>query len=100
VQRANEAEGQFRLARRSVDELFRLSEEELAYNPGTEVLRRRLLTSVLSYYQEFIERRRGDPGGQEELLETSRRVEKILADLAVVRAAGPAQLAEPVGRTR
>jgi serine/threonine protein kinase len=87
-QRADEAEAQFRLARRSVDELFRLSEEELANNPGAEALRRRLLTSVLSYYQEFIERRRDDLGAQEGLLETSKRVEKILADLAVLRAAG------------
>ena len=87
-QRANEAEAEFRLARRSVDELFRVSEEELAYNPGAESLRRRLLTLVLSYYQEFIERRRGDPAAQEELREASKRVEKILADLAAVRAAG------------
>jgi hypothetical protein len=91
-QRADEAEAQFRLARRSVDELFRVSEEELASNPGAEALRRRLLTSVLSYYQEFIERRRGDPGAQESLRETSKRVEKILADLAVLRAAGQLNL--------
>jgi serine/threonine protein kinase len=91
-QRADEAEAQFRLARRSVDELFRVSEEELAYNPGAEALRRRLLTSVLSYYQEFTERRRGDPGAQEGLRETSKRVEKILADLAALRAAGQLNL--------
>jgi hypothetical protein len=91
-QRADEADAEFRLARRSVDELFRVSEEELASNPGAEALRRRLLTSVLSYYQEFIERRRGDPGAQEGLLETSKRVEKILADLAVLRAAGQLNL--------
>jgi serine/threonine protein kinase len=91
-QRADEAEAQFRLGRRSVDELFRVSEEELAYNPGAEALRRRLLTSVLSYYQEFIERRRGDPGAQEGLLETSKRVEKILTNLAVLRAAGQLNL--------
>ncbi len=91
-QRADEAEAQHRLARRSVDELFRVSEEELAENPGTEALRRRLLTSVLAYYQEFIARSRDDPGAQESLMETSRRVEKILADLAVLRAAGQLNL--------
>jgi serine/threonine protein kinase len=91
-QRADEAEAQFRLARRSVDELFRVSEEELAYNPGAEALRRRLLTSVLSYYQEFMQRRRDDPEAQESLLETSKRVEKILADLALLRAAGQLNL--------
>ena len=91
-QRADEAEAQFRLARRSVDELFRLSEVELAHNPGAQALRRRLLTSVLSYYQEFIDRRRDDPWAQEDLLETSKRAEKILADLAVLRAAGQLNL--------
>ena len=91
-QRADEAEAQFRLARRSVDELFRVSEEELAYNPGAEALRSRLLTSVLAYYQEFIERRRDDPDAQVGLLETSKRVEEILADLAVLRAAGQLNL--------
>jgi hypothetical protein len=90
-QRANEAEAQFRLARRSVDELLRVSEEELAHNPGAEALRRRLLTSVLAYYQEFIERRRGDRG-EEGLLETRKRVEKILADLAVLRASAQLNL--------
>ncbi len=86
--RADEAEAQFLLARRSVDELFRVSEHELADWPGTEALRKRLLTSVLSYYQEFIEQRRDDPGGHADLLEVRKRVEKILADLAVLRAAG------------
>jgi serine/threonine protein kinase len=91
-QRADEAEAEFRLARRSVDELFRVSEEELARNPGAEALRQRLLTSVLSYYQEFIERRRGDPRAQEELREASKRAEKILANLAAVRAGGQINL--------
>jgi serine/threonine protein kinase len=91
-QRADEAEAQFRLARRSVDELFRVSEEELAQNPGAQALRRRLLAMVLSYYQEFIDRRADDPRAQEGLLETRRQVEKILADLAVLRAAGQLNL--------
>ena len=87
-QRAVEAEAQFRLARRSVDELIEVSEEELAHRPGMEAIRKRLLTSALAYYQEFIEQRRNDPDAQAELRDTSRRVENILADLAVLRAAG------------
>jgi hypothetical protein len=51
-------------------------------------LRKRLLTSALDYYQEFLHQRQYDPGAQAELLDTTRRVEKILADLAVLRAAG------------
>lgn len=87
-QRAEEAEARFRLARRSVDELIRVSEEELAHRPGMEGLRKRLLTSALAYYQDFIGQRGSDPAAQAELRDTSRRVETILADLAVLRAAG------------
>lgn len=86
-QRAEEAETRFVLARRAVDELFRVSEEELADRPGMETLRRRLLRSALAYYQEFLAERRDDPAARAELLETTRRVEKILADLGALRAA-------------
>jgi serine/threonine protein kinase len=86
-QRAEEAEARLVLARRAVDELFRVSEEELSDRPGTEMLRKRLLRTALAYYQEFLAERRDDPGAQAELLETTQRVEKILADLAVLRAA-------------
>lgn len=84
--RADEAETQYKLARRSVDELFRVSEEELIDQPGTDSLRARLLTSVLSYYQEFLNQRREDKDGQVGLIETQNRVEKILSDLAAIRA--------------
>ena len=53
-----------------------------------EGLRKRLLASALAYYQEFIEQRRNNPGSQAELRDTTQRVETILADLAVLRAAG------------
>ncbi len=87
-QHASEAEARFRLARRSVDDLIRVSEEELAHRPGMEGLRKRLLASALAYYKEFIEQRTSDPAAQAELRDTTRRVETILADLAVLRAAG------------
>ncbi len=85
-QRAEEAESRFRLARRSADELIQVSEDELARRPGTEAIRKRLLTSALAYYQEFIELRRDDADAQAELRDTKRKVERILADLAVLRA--------------
>ncbi|WP_406694259.1 protein kinase [Singulisphaera sp. Ch08] len=87
-QRAEEAEARFRLARRAVDELIQVSEEELAHRPGMAGLRKRLLASALAYYREFVEQRRSDPDAQAELRDTTRRVETILADLAVLRAAG------------
>jgi hypothetical protein len=86
-QRAEEAEARFRLALRSVDEMFRISQEELAERPGLEGLRRRLLWSVLAFYQEFLEQPRDDPQAQADLLDAKRRVEQVLADLAVLRAA-------------
>jgi serine/threonine protein kinase len=86
--RAQEAEARFGLARRAVDELIRASEEELVHRPGMEGLRKRLLTTALAYYREFIEQRGNDPDAQAELRDTTRRVETILADLAVLRAAG------------
>src|SRR5207302_169763 len=73
-QRAVEAEARFRLARRSVDEMFRVSQEELADRPGLEGLRKRLLWSVLAYYQEFLEQRRDDPEGRADLLSAKPRV--------------------------
>jgi serine/threonine protein kinase len=85
--RAEEADARFQLARRSVDEMIRISEEELADRPGWEGPRKRLLRSALAYYQEFIEQRQDDPVAQADLLDTKQRVEKILADLAVLRAA-------------
>ena len=86
-QRAEEAESRFRLARRSVDEMFRISQEELADRPGLEGLRKRLLGSVLAYYQEFLEQRRDDPEARADLLDAKQRVEAVVADLAVLRAA-------------
>src|SRR5262249_39092836 len=72
-QRAEEAEARLRLLRRSVDEMFQVSEEELADRPGMEVVRKRLLLSALAYYQEIVEQSRGDPDAQAELLATTRR---------------------------
>ncbi|HEY1187228.1 MAG TPA: serine/threonine-protein kinase [Gemmata sp.] len=86
-QRAEEAEARLALARRAVDELFRVSEEELADRPGMEALRKRLLRSALAYYQEFLAERRDDPEARAELVATTARVEQILADLASLRAA-------------
>jgi hypothetical protein len=86
-QRAEEAEARFRLARRCVDEMFRISQEELADLPTLQGPRKRLLRSVLGYYQEFLEQRRDDAEARADLLDAKQRVENILADLAVLRAA-------------
>lgn len=86
--RAQEAEERFRLAQRSADEMIRLAEEELADQPHLQGTRKRLLESALAYYQELIELRRHDPGAQAELAATRDRVQRMLADLAVLQGAG------------
>jgi serine/threonine protein kinase len=99
--RAEEAESRLHLARRAVDELVQVSEEELADRPGMEGVRKRLLRSALAYYEEFIGQRREDPRAQAELVDARLRVANILTDLAVLHAASklhllnqPAVLAE------
>ena len=86
-QRAEEAELRFRLARRSVDDMIQISEEEITDKLHYQGLRKRLLESALAYYHEFIEQRRDDPTAQADLLATQDRVKQILADLAVLQGA-------------
>jgi serine/threonine protein kinase len=85
--RAEEAESRLKLARRAVDELLRISEEELADRPEMAILRKRVLRSALAFYQEFLAERHEDPQAKAELLETANRVEKILTDLEILRSA-------------
>jgi hypothetical protein len=87
-ERAAEAEERFELAREAADALIRASEEELADRPFLEGPRQRLLEAALVYYQKFIEQRQDDPEAQAELVATQERIKKVLADLAVLRAAG------------
>ncbi len=84
-QKAEEAVESLRLARRSVDEMIRIGEEELPDKPQTESARRRLAESALAYYQEFIDQARNDPAARADLLATQGRVKKILDDLAVMQ---------------
>jgi serine/threonine protein kinase len=86
-QRAEEAEERFRLHRQSVDDMIKISEQELADKPHLDGLRKRLLESALVYYQEFIKQRHDDPRAHADLVATQERVKKILSDLAVLQGA-------------
>src|SRR5262249_51048713 len=86
-QRAQEAQERFLLARESVDEMVKISQEELADSPPLQELRRRLLESSLDYYQKLIDQRRDDPAAQAELATTQKSVQQILDDLAVLQGA-------------
>jgi serine/threonine protein kinase len=83
--RANEAERQYQQARRIVDDLFEVSEEELADNRFMQGTRQRLLGIVLGYYQDFIDEQRGDAASQAELAKAQERVRRILDEMGIVQ---------------
>lgn len=74
----------FNLARRAVDELFQISEEELSNKPA-DPARRRILEIVLSQYQEFIDESHDDPATQAELAQASAKVDNILRELNLIQ---------------
>jgi hypothetical protein len=84
---AAEAEEQFQVARKAVDEMIRVANEELANDPVQKGLRRKLLASVLAYYQEFIELRQNDPKAKRELEDTQAQVTAILSELTTMQGA-------------
>ena len=83
--RADEAEHRFQQARQVVDVLIEVGEDDLADNPRAQETRQRLLGIALSYYQDFIEQRRGDAAGQAELERVQERVKGILHELTVLQ---------------
>jgi serine/threonine protein kinase len=84
-QRAWEAEQRFQLARRSVDALVQMAEQEMGDAPHLMSLRKRMLELALEYYQEFIELRQDDPSAAAELSETKARIERVISDLALMQ---------------
>jgi serine/threonine protein kinase len=82
--RAREAEERFQQARQAVDALFQISQEELSDKPS-DAARKRILEVVVSYYQDFIDERRGDPTAQAELARVQNEVKEILAELVAVQ---------------
>lgn len=84
-QRATEAEQRFQQARQAVDVLIEVSEGELADNPWMQATRQRLLGIALTFYQDFIEHRRGDAAAQGELAVVQERVKGILHELNVLQ---------------
>jgi len=82
--RAVEAEQSFQQARRAVDLLIQIGEEEMADKPSLQAARKRLLTAALTYYQDFIAQRTDDRASQQELTAVENRVKGILRELSVV----------------
>ncbi len=87
-QRAEEAEKRYQQARQVVALLVQVGEEELAYTPPPlQKVRKRLLETALSYYQDFIEQQQGNADAQAELIEGKERVRRILDDLSTLEGA-------------
>jgi serine/threonine protein kinase len=85
------AEGDYAQARRALEMIVQFSEGELAHNPGHQDIRRRLLETVLDYYEEFRARHENDPEAHADLTASRERAAAILAELARLR--GPSLLA-------
>src|SRR5262249_29295950 len=87
-QRAVEAEKRFQQARRAVDLLVQVCEEELAdAPPHLQGVRQRLLESALDYYQDFLEQEQGNADVQAALAEGQNRVQRILDELSTLQGA-------------
>jgi len=80
-------------ARRAVDLLVEVSEEELAEHPWSQSIRRRLLETALQYYHGFIETHGDDPASQKDLEKGKARIRSILDELATLQGANLLRLA-------
>jgi serine/threonine-protein kinase len=77
-----QAESNFAKARQAVDDYFTtVSESQLLKVPGMQTLRRELLQSALTFYQDFLKKRGDDPALRGELAATYLRVGNIRSEL-------------------
>jgi serine/threonine protein kinase len=79
------AESRFQQARRVVDLLTQVGEEELSDVPHTREVRRKILDTALNYYEEFLREREGDPALQAELEAARQRVSRVLGELSLLQ---------------
>jgi serine/threonine protein kinase len=78
------AQRSFQQARSAVDTFSNLSETELAYRPELQDLRRSLLETSLTFYEDFLNDRRDDPALAKELEATSLRVAAMVEELRIL----------------
>jgi tetratricopeptide (TPR) repeat protein/tRNA A-37 threonylcarbamoyl transferase component Bud32 len=75
------AEARFQLARKAVDRFFdRIYREGWLNQPGMQAQRREVLEELLQYYREFVQQRRDDPRGLEELASAYFNIGRIVED--------------------
>jgi hypothetical protein len=87
-QRAKEAEEQrgraqagFLQARRALDFISRIGNDELAGKPGMQRVRKKLLAAALDYYQKIIEQSKDDPEMRSEVARCHWRAANILGEM-------------------
>ncbi len=81
-QQKRQAEANFAKARKAVDDYFTtVSESQLLNVPGMQPLRRELLQSALTFYQDFLKERGDNPALRGELAAAYLRIGKIRSEL-------------------
>lgn len=79
------AEARFQQARRVVDVLTQVGEEDLSDVPHTRDVRRKVLETALAYYEDFLREREGDPALQAELAAARLRISRVLGELSLLQ---------------
>jgi serine/threonine protein kinase len=90
--RADEAEHRSRQARRAVDLLIQVAEEQLADNPALIGVRRRLLKIAAENYREFLDQGPQGAEARAALTAEAERLERVQEELATLQAFGDAML--------
>ena len=84
------AEESSRQARQAVDRFFaRFDEERLLNQPGLDALRKDLLRDAQGFYEEFLDRRGGDPSLRAELASARARAARITGEIGTPAQAVP-----------
>jgi serine/threonine protein kinase len=91
AEQRDHAERDYEQARRTLELIVQFSEGELAHNPAYQDVRRRLLETVLDYYEEFLARHEDDAAVHAQLTASRERAAVVLTELAGLR--GPSLLA-------
>ncbi len=81
--RAIQAERRLAVAQAAADEMIHMAESELSISPIEGVLRQRLLTSAIKYYQSLIDQTTDDAGTKNNLLATRDHAREILSQLTI-----------------
>jgi len=85
LEATHRAEARFQQARKVVDLLTQVGEEELADSARFRELRRKMLETSLAYYEDFIRERGEEPQLQSELAAARERISRVLAELSLLQ---------------